>query len=188
MTTLFLSEPDSQPRIKTWESAEGEKFYMKINYKILLCLALVASACSPIEMGRRIAGTSIQALEEEEKGRFSGIALAGVEESYDGVYAVLEDQGFYIYLDSPGKGYLTAMWFDRVFPQCIDTTEVGFFFKEESPGQTRIDVVSLNSDLARFVAELVFDELNQLEWIGMMEQGESEEEEETSIQKFDPFQ
>lgn len=149
---------------------------MMIIRKILLCLLLLTTACSPIEMGRRVAGTSIQALEEEEKGRFSGITLAEVDESYDAVYAVLEDQGFYIYLDSPGKGYLTAMWFDQVFPQCIDTTEVGFFFKEESPGQTKIDVVSLNSDLARFVAELVFDELNQLEWIGMMEQGETEAE------------
>jgi len=148
---------------------------MKITYKILLCLLLLTTACSPIEMGRRVIGTSIQGLEEEEKGRFSGIALAEVDETYDAVFAVLEDQGLYIYLDSRGSGYLTAMWFDRLFPHCIDTTEVGFFFKEESPGRTRIDVVSLNSDLARFAAELIFEELNQLEWIGLMEQGESEE-------------
>ena len=148
---------------------------MKITYKILLCLLLLTTACSPIEMGRRVIGTSIQGLEEEEKGRFSGIALAEVDETYDAVFAVLEDQGLYIYLDSRGSGYLTAMWFDRLFPRCIDTTEVGFFFKEESPGRTRIDVVSLNSDLARFAAELIFEELNQLEWIGLMEQGESEE-------------
>ena len=167
---------------------KGSELIMRTANKILLCLALVASACSPIEMGRRIAGTSIQALEEEEKGRFSGIALAEVEESYDAVHTVLEDQGFYIYLDNLGKGYLTAMWFDLVFPQCIDTTEVGFFFKEEGPGQTKIDVVSLNSTLARSAAELVFEELNQLEWIEMEVQGESEEEEETSPQQFDPFQ
>ena len=148
---------------------------MRIANKILLCLVLVTTACSPIEMGRRIAGTSIQALEEEEKGRFSGIALAEVEESYDAVYAVLEDQRLYIYLDSPEDGYLIAMWFDRIFPRCINTTEVGFFFKEESPGRTKIDVVSLNSNLASFAAELVFEELNRLEWIGMMEQGENEE-------------
>ncbi|GEM_PF-1062126 len=161
---------------------------MRITSKILLILVLVTTACSPIEMGRRVLGTSIQALEEEEKGRFSGIALAGVDESYDAVFAVLEDQGLYIYLDSPEKGYLTAMWFDQLFPRCIDTTEVGFFFEEEGPGRTKIDVVSLNSTLARSAAELIFEELNQLEWIGMMEQEESEEEEETSPQQFDPFQ
>ena len=147
-----------------------------MKYKILFCLVLVTAACSPVEMGRRVIGTSIQALEEEEQGRFSGIALADVDETYDAVFAVLEDQGLYIYLDSRGSGYLTAMWFDRIFPRCIDTTEVGFFFKEETPGRTRIDVVSLNSALARFAAELIFEELNQLEWIGLMEQGESEEE------------
>jgi len=65
---------------------------------------------------------------------------------------------------------------------------VGFFFEEEGPGRTKIDVVSLNSTLARSAAELIFEELNQLEWIGMMEQEESEEEEETSPQQFDPFQ
>lgn len=161
---------------------------MKINWKLVLFLTLIATACSPIEMGRRVVGTSIQALEEEEKGRFSGIALAGVEDSYDAVATVLEDQGLYIYLDSPGNGYLTAMWFDRIYSRCLDTTEVGFFFKEESPDRTRIDVVSLNSGLARFAAELVFEELNQLEWIEMMEQGESEEEEEEQTQPFDPFQ
>jgi len=149
---------------------------MKIIYLILFFLLLFIISCSPVEMGRRVIGTSIQALEEEEKGRFSGIALADFDETYDAVFAVLEDQGLYIYLDSRGSGYLTAMWFDRRFARCLDTTEVGFFFEEETPGRTRIDVVSLNSDLARFAAELVFEELNQLEWIGLMEQGESEEE------------
>jgi len=143
---------------------------MKKIWLATICIPMAIIACSPIEMGRRVAGTSIQALEKEEKGRFSGIALAGVEDSYDAVYTVLEDQGLYIYLDSPKKGYLTAMWFDKLFSRCIDTTEVGFFFKEEGSGRTRIDAVSLNSILARSAAELVFEELNQLEWIGMMEQ------------------
>jgi len=148
---------------------------MKKILLIIIATFIVTIACSPVEMGRRVIGTSIQGLEEEEEGRFSGIALADVDETYDAVFAVLEDQGLYIFLDSRGSGYMTAMWFDRLFPRCIDTTEVGFFFKEETPGRTRIDVVSRNSDLARSAAELVFEELNQLEWIGLMEQGESEE-------------
>ncbi|MEA1928557.1 MAG: hypothetical protein U9N73_10145 [Candidatus Auribacterota bacterium] len=146
---------------------------MRIPYKILLSMILITAGCSPIEMGRRIAGTSIQALEEEEKGRFSGIALAEVAESYEAVYTVLQDQGLYIYLESPGDGYLIAMWFDLIFPRCLDTTEVGFFLKEESPGRTKIDVVSLNSELARSAAELVFEELNNLEWIGMLAQDDN---------------
>ncbi|MEA1928062.1 MAG: hypothetical protein U9N73_07625 [Candidatus Auribacterota bacterium] len=149
---------------------------MKKIWLMTICLPAMIIACSPIEMGRRVAGTSIQALEEEEKGRFSGIALAEVDESYDAVFTVLQEQGLYIYLENPEDGYLTAMWFDLIFPRCIDTTEVGFFFTEENPGRTKIDVVSLNSELARSAAELVFEELNQMEWIGMMVQEENREE------------
>lgn len=146
---------------------------MKNFWRVLFFLILLPVACSPVEMGRRIAGTSIEALKAEKKGRFSGIALAGKEDTYDGVMTVLEDQELYIYLESFDSGYLTAMWFDRIFPRCLDTTEVGFFFYEDGPGQTRIDVVSLNSELALFAAELVFEELHQLEWIDMLEQEES---------------
>jgi len=151
---------------------------MKKILLVIIATLIITISCSPVEMGRRAIGTSIQGLEEEEEGRFSGIALADVDETYDAVFTVLEDNGLYIYLDRRGSGYLTAMWFDRIFPRCIDTTEVGFFFKEETPGRTRIDVVSLNRELARLAAESIFEELNQLEWIGLMEQGESEEEKE----------
>jgi len=143
---------------------------MKKAWLIIICLGLLVQACSPIEMGRRVAGTSIQALEKEEKGRVAGIVLAGMDESYAAVKAVLKDRLLYIYLDTPDKGYMTAMWFDRLFPQCIDTTEVGFFFKESGPGRTRVDVVSLNSELARFAAEMLFEALDQREGIEMMEQ------------------
>lgn len=143
---------------------------MKKVWFIIICLGLLIPACSPIEMGRRVAGTSIQALEEEEKGRFAGIVLAGMDESYAAVKAVLQEKLLYIYLDTPDKGYITAMWFDHLFPLCIDTTEVGFFFKEDEPGRTRIDVVSLNSKLARFAAEMLFEALDQREGIEMMDQ------------------
>ena len=143
---------------------------MNIARKILIGLFLIITACSPVEMGRRVVGTSIEGLEEEEKGRFSGIAQAGIPESYAMVKEILEEKDLYIYLDNPENGYLTAMWFDRVYPNCIDTSEVGFFFQEDGPGRTRIDVVSRNSSLARFAAEMVFEELNRRDGIKMKPQ------------------
>ena len=143
---------------------------MNITRKILIGLFMLITACSPVEMGRIIVGTSIEGLEEEEKGRFSGIARAEIPESYAAVKEILEEKDLYIYLDNPEYGYLTAMWFDRVYPRCIDTSEVGFFFKEDGPGRTRIDVVSRNSSLARFAAEMVFEELDQRDGIEMVPQ------------------
>ncbi len=141
----------------------------KILY-IGVCFSFIIVACSPVEMGRRVIGTSIQSLEEEEKGRFSGIVLAGFDESYAALIEVLEEKQLYIYLDRPGSRYVTAMWWNRVYPRCVDTTEVGFFFKEEGPDRTRLDVVSLDSELARFAAEMIFEAIDSKEGISMMAQ------------------
>ncbi|MDP8235607.1 MAG: hypothetical protein P9M08_04430 [Candidatus Erginobacter occultus] len=118
-------------------------------------------------MVRRTAGTSIQSLEEEEEGRYAGLVEAGFEESYEVLYDVLWEKEVYIYLDSHRRRYLVAMGFDRLFPRCIDTTEVGFFFQEEEPGLTRLEVVSLNRELALSVAEMVFEEIDLREGISM---------------------
>ncbi len=130
-------------------------------------LIILLSACTPAEMVRRTVGTSIQSLEEEEEGRYAGLVESGFAESYDVLYDVLWEKGVYIYLDSPHRRYLVAMGFDRVFPRCGATTEVGFFFREEEPGLTRLEVVSLNRELALSVAEMVFEEIDLREGISM---------------------
>ena len=146
------------------------------NGRVVVCLAvilmMILGACTPAEMVRRTAGTSIQALEEAEEGRYAGIVEAGVEDSYDVLYAVLSDLGVYIYQGSPRRGYLVAMRFDRILPRCGETTRVGFFFREKGPGATRLEVVSLNPELARSVAELVFGKIDQREGIAMRSQGD----------------
>ena len=139
--------------------------------RIILLGSLIAigalTACTPAEMLRRSVGTSIEALEEEEEGRYAGIVEAGPEDSYVALYDVLDELGVYIYLDRPGNGYVVAMRFDEIFPRCGETTEVGFFFREEEPGATRLEVVCPNRELARFAAERVFSEIDRLEWISM---------------------
>ncbi len=132
----------------------------------------VLTACGPTEMIRRTVGTSIQSLEKEEEGRYAGLVEAGFAESYDALYEVLREEEIYIQLERPRKRYLVAMGFDRVFPRCSDTTQVGFFFREEEPGLTRLEVVSTNRELALFAAELVFEGIDRLEWISMRVQPE----------------
>ncbi len=130
-------------------------------------LIVLLAACTPAEMFRRTVGISIESLEKEEEGRYAGLVEADFAESYSALLEVLEEKELYIYLDLPGKRYLVAMSFDRLFPRCGDTTEVGFFFREEEPGLTRLEVVSLNRELALSVAEMVFEEIDLREGISM---------------------
>lgn len=134
-------------------------------------LMVILAGCTPAEMARRTLGTSIQSLEEEQEGRYAGIVEAGFEDSYDALHDVLSGLGVYIYLDSPHRRYLVAMRFDRILPRCGETTEVGFFFREEAPGATWLEVVSRNRELARSVAELVFAKIDQRPGISMRSQG-----------------
>lgn len=147
-----------------------------LNLKVSLFLSLLPlialSACGPAEMVRRTVGTSIRALEKEEEGRYAGLVEAGFADSYDALYDVLWEEEIYIQQSRPRKRYLVAMGFDRIFPRSTDTTKVGFFFREEEPGLTRLEVVSTNRELALFAAELVFEGIDRLEWISMRVQPE----------------
>lgn len=145
---------------------------MRISFFLFLLPIITLAACGPAEMVRRTAGTSIRSLEKEEEGRYAGLVEAGFQDSYDALYDILQEEEIYIQLDSPRKRYLVAMGFDQVFPRCGDTTKVGFFFREEEPDLTRLEVVSTNRELALFVAELVFESIDRLEWISMRVQPE----------------
>lgn len=128
---------------------------------VLIFLLVSIFSCSPIEMGKRIAGTSIEALEKEKEGRFSRISPQNLPDSYAFTVNILKSRYICIYLENEEEGYLVAMGFDRIFPRCINTTEVAFFFKEVDENQTRIDVVSFNRELAQFVSRLLFEKLEK---------------------------
>ncbi len=133
---------------------------------------IILIACSPAEMVRRTVGTSIQSLEKEEEGRYAGLVEAGFADSFDALYDVLREEEINIQLKRPRKRYLVAMGFDQVFPRCGDTTKVGFFFREEAPDLTRLEVVSTNRELALFAAQMVFEGIDRLDWISMRVQPE----------------
>lgn len=145
---------------------------MRISLFLSLLPIIALIACGPAEMVRRTVGTSIQSLEKEEEGRYAGLVEAGFEDSYAALSGVLREEEIYIQLERPRKRYLVAMGFDRVFPRCADTTKVGFFFREEEPDLTRLEVVSTNRELALFAAQMVFAGIDRLEWISMRVQPE----------------
>lgn len=132
------------------------------HFSLLFFVVLfVLSACSPVEMGRRVAGTSLESLEDEKEGRYSRVFGGSVPENYAAALDFLKEEQIYVYLQNQEQGFIVGMYFHRMFPRCIDTTEVGFFFDEAGKNQTRIAVVSLNYPLAKHVSDLLFAELDE---------------------------
>ena len=133
---------------------------MKLIILLLVFLSPIVSACSPIKMAKRVAGTSAEALEKEEEGRFSFIFLRNLPDSYAATKKILKEKQVTIYLENEEEKYLVAMGFDRLFPRSINTTEVGIFFQEKDDDETQIDVVSFNRDLAQFGYKLLSEQNN----------------------------
>jgi hypothetical protein len=52
--------------------------------------------------------------------------------------------------------YIVASNFNKMFAACINTTSVGIFFKETSPGITQVEVSSMNYNLSGLVARKLF--------------------------------
>jgi len=52
--------------------------------------------------------------------------------------------------------YIIAIKFNKIYKNCIDTTELGIFFKEEGPQKTQVEVSSMNHHLSQFVSEKLF--------------------------------
>lgn len=53
--------------------------------------------------------------------------------------------------------YIVAMELEKAFKSCINTTELGIFFTEISPGKTEVKVTSLNYNLSRSIAVKLFE-------------------------------
>lgn len=127
---------------------------------LLICLMLL-SGCSPIEAYRQIVGTSTQRLEVCEP-RFGQSFSKDYSSIYDLTIKFLKEKmKSEIFMKDFVGARIIAIGFTSVFISCLDTTEVGVFFSEPSPGSTSVEVASLNSALAKYVANELFKYLNQ---------------------------
>lgn len=57
--------------------------------------------------------------------------------------------------------YIVAMELEKIFPSCINTTELGIFFTEVGPHRTEVKVTSLNYNLSQYVAKRLFADLEK---------------------------
>lgn len=122
-------------------------------WAILLCLFLFVGCQSLKEAAKGIAGTSTKEL---EKGRASAIA-----QNFDYDYFtcftrtldILKEAGAYIYSQDIKK-HMIAVYISEK-----DTTPVGIFFKEVSPGSVQVEVSSSSTYAKELISKQLFQAL-----------------------------
>ncbi|MEA3346881.1 MAG: hypothetical protein U9Q21_02190, partial [Candidatus Auribacterota bacterium] len=111
-------------------------------------------------MSRQVLGVSTEALEKYDV-RFSKTFNMSESSLYaETLKFIKEKMGARILLRNlvkEKKIYIIAVGFRTHYKNCLDMTEVGFFFEKTVPDATRVDVVSLNNGLARFIADELFE-------------------------------
>jgi len=120
--------------------------------RIILPAFLLAAVMTGCGVFRWAAGTSLSRLRAEEKGRFALDLPLDSAAAFALVTSVVGEIRVTQYLSDFEDGYLVTMGYQRIFPSAIDTTEVAFFFTPAA-ASTRLEIVSLNNALSRFVAD-----------------------------------
>ena len=117
----------------------------------LFAILFYISGCAALKVSL---GTSIRAL-EEEKTRQSKVFDKDVTYCYKTTLEALKKWQANAFIVSENR-YIIATRLDNIFKSCIDTTEVGIFFKTLETNKTQVDVSSLNYQLGQFVADNLF--------------------------------
>jgi hypothetical protein len=105
-------------------------------------IILLASGCASISnTAKALMGTSTRALEDaKEKQGQPQVFKIGYPDAYRRVFELLKKKNITTFLHSQKKRRIVAMHFLGV----SDTTEVGIFFTEIAPQETKITVTSLS--------------------------------------------
>jgi hypothetical protein len=127
---------------------------MKTIIAVLIPLILITfPGCSPLEGTKKILGISTEALETHDV-RFSSTFDMPAKECFSKTETFIKNEmQARIFLKEETRKHIVALDFRKAFPNCLEMTEVGFFFYPEDPNKTKIDVVSLNSTLSSFAAD-----------------------------------
>ena len=109
------------------------------------------SSCAVLDYPKRIAGYSIANFEDEQDGRFSFNCDLEPRKAYNKCNLFLFENGIQTNFKSDKKLYVVASKFTLIYEYTLDSTEVAFFVYEIEDNKSKIDVVSNNSRLAKFV-------------------------------------
>jgi hypothetical protein len=123
---------------------------------------LVGCACLK-ESGKKVWGSSTQALDKErEKGKQEEFSCS-LSDCFDACLNVLDklnsldNTKVTVFEKDKKAGFIVAMGFKKA----IDTTEVGIYFKQDKPGKTIVQIISLNHWLLEEIAPEIFSKLKE---------------------------
>ena len=119
------------------------------------------SGCSARHFLGHISGTYVSQPKEGEEGRYSRSFDCSYSVCYEEVQKILKEMGVVIFIKDKKGHMFSAMYFDKIYKHCIDTTEVGIFFKEIAPWKIQVDVACGDYNLAKFASKEIFSHLEK---------------------------
>ena len=122
-----------------------------MKYLLMFTLIFCMSSCAVLDYPKRIAGYSIKNFEAEQDGRFSLNSDLEPRKAYNKCNLFLFENNIQTNFKSDKKMYIVASKFTLIYDYTLDSTEVAFFVYEADDNKSKIDVVSNNSRLAKFV-------------------------------------
>jgi len=127
-----------------------------ILFSFLLALCFAGSGCY-----RYIIGTYVRQPQPGQPGRHTQSFVCSWEDGFDQVEVIIGEMQGLIFYKSKKEQMISAMHFHHVFRDCIDTTEVGIFFKGIDESTTQVDVACGNYPLAEFVSQEIYSRLEK---------------------------
>ena len=122
-----------------------------MKYLLMFITIFFMSSCAVLDYPKRIAGYSTANFESEQDGRFSFDCDLEPRKAYNKCNLFLFENNIQTNFKSDKKLYIVASKFTLIYEYTLDSTEVAFFVYETQDNKSKIDVVSNNSRLAKFV-------------------------------------
>ena len=122
-----------------------------MKYLLMVTIIFCMSSCAVLDYPKRIAGYSIANFESEQDGRFSFDCDLEPRKAYNKCNLFLFENNIQTNFKSDKKMYIVASKFTLIYEYTLDSTEVAFFVYETEDNKSKVDVVSNNSRLAKFV-------------------------------------
>ncbi len=120
-------------------------------FLFLLLIVSVLSSCAVLDYPKRIAGYSVANFENEQEGRFSFISDLEPQKAYNKCNLFIFENNLQTNFKSKKKLYIVASKFTLLYEYTLDSTETAFFISKTENNKSKIEVVSNNTRLAKFV-------------------------------------
>ena len=119
---------------------------------LLLSIAVVLfSSCAVLDYPKRVAGYSTANFENEQDGRFAFTSDLEPQKAYNKCNLFLFENNLQVNFENKKKLYIVASKFSLIYEYTLDSTEVAFFITKTDDNKSKVEVVSNNVRLAKFV-------------------------------------